>query len=91
MPGGPKELDNAFELLWSDPERSLEICQRYIVEHPDDTNGYFSRANAWKKLGENEKALADISKGLALNPNSGGYSTRGAFLHGLGRRFDARA
>ena len=84
MFGGQKELDDAFKLLRSDPERSLEICQRYVAEHPDDTNGYFSRANAWEELGENEKALADISKGLELNPNSGGYSTRGVFLHGRG-------
>ena len=84
MPGGPKELDDAFELLRSDPQRSLEICQRYVAEHPGDAHGYFSRSDVWEKLGENEKALADINKAHELNPNSGGYSTRGVFFHGLG-------
>ncbi|HKD23420.1 MAG TPA: hypothetical protein VKB71_15495 [Rhizomicrobium sp.] len=84
MPGGPKELDDAFELLRSDPQRSLEICQRYVRDHPNDAHGYFSRSNAWEELGESDKALADMSKGLELNPNSGGYSTRGVFFHGLG-------
>lgn len=84
MPGGPKELDDAFELLRSDPQRSLEICQRYVAEHSSDAHGYFSRANAWEELGENEKALADMDKGIELCPNSGTYSTRGVFLHGIG-------
>jgi tetratricopeptide (TPR) repeat protein len=84
MPGGSKELDDAFEMLRSDPQRSLEICQRYVAEHPDDANGYFSRSSAWKKLGENGKALADMDKALELSPSSGGYSTRGVFFHSLG-------
>jgi len=84
VPGGPKELDDAFELLRSDPQRSLEVCQRYVAEHPDDANGYFSRFNAWQELGEREKALADINKVLELDPNSGGYSSRGVFFRSLG-------
>ena len=47
MPGGPKELDDAFDLLPSDPQRAVEICERFIAEHPNDANGYFSRFQAW--------------------------------------------
>jgi tetratricopeptide (TPR) repeat protein len=84
MPGGPKDLDDAFELLRSDPERSLEICQRYVDAHPNDANGYFSRFKAWRQLGNKEKALADINRVLELESNSGGYSARGVFFHGFG-------
>jgi tetratricopeptide (TPR) repeat protein len=84
MPGGPEELDEAFELLRSNPVRSLEICQRYVAAHPNDADGYFSRSNAWEQLGENEKALADVNKGLELEPNSGAYSIRGKFFHEIG-------
>jgi len=84
MPGGRKELDDALELLRSDPERSLEICQRYVAEHPNDPNGYFSRFKAWCRLDENEKALTDINRVLELDPNSGGYSSRGVFFRSIG-------
>jgi tetratricopeptide (TPR) repeat protein len=84
MPGGPRELDEAFELLRYDPQRSLEICQRYVNEHPNDAEGYFSRYQAWKRLGKNDNALADINRVVELCPNSGGYSARGDFFHRIG-------
>jgi tetratricopeptide (TPR) repeat protein len=84
MPGGPKELDEAFERLDSEPERSLAICESYVSRHPDDANGFFSRFQAWRRLGDKEKALADINRVLELDPNSGGYSSRGKFFHEIG-------
>jgi Flp pilus assembly protein TadD len=79
-----KELDEALKLLRDDPQGSLEVCQRYLGEHPDDPNGLFSRFQAWRRLGNNERALADINRVLELEPNSGGYSSRGNFFHGIG-------
>jgi tetratricopeptide (TPR) repeat protein len=85
MPGGPKELDEAFEhIRRKNPQRSLEICERYIRDHPDDPNGYYSRFQAFSDLGENDKALADINKVLELDPNHGGYSSRAIFFHNIG-------
>ncbi len=78
------ELDEALKLLRSDPERSLEICERYLKEHPDDPDGLFSRFQAWCRLGNNEEALADINRVLELDPNCGGFSSRGKFFHDIG-------
>jgi tetratricopeptide (TPR) repeat protein len=85
MPGGPKELDEAFEHLRKNPSRSLEICQRYVSAHPSDANGYYSRFNAWDALGERDKALADINRVLELDPNMGGYASRGKFFRRTGQ------
>jgi len=85
MPGGPKELDEAFEhIRRKNPERSLEICDKYVNDHPDDPNGYYSRFQALSDMGENDRALADINKVLALDPNHGGYSSRAIFFHNIG-------
>lgn len=81
---GPEELDDAFEQLRHNPQRSLEICQDYWSKPPDNPSGLFSRFQAWCRLGENEKALADIDRVIELDPNSGGYSSRGSFFHGIG-------
>jgi tetratricopeptide (TPR) repeat protein len=35
-------------------------------------------------LGEYDMALADINRVLEIDPNSGGYSARGHFFHGIG-------
>jgi tetratricopeptide (TPR) repeat protein len=78
------ELDEALKLLRHDPQRSLEVCQRYLNENPNDPSGLFSRFQAWRRLGNNERALADINRVIELEPNSGGYSSRGNFFHGIG-------
>jgi tetratricopeptide (TPR) repeat protein len=85
MPGGPAELDEAFDHLRKNPSRSLEICQRYVSDHPGDANGYYSRFNAWDALGEHDKALADINRVLELDPNMGGFASRGKFFRRLGQ------
>src|SRR5580700_4733330 len=84
MPGGPEELDEAFDHLRRQPRRSLEICQRYVNDHPYDANGYYSRFNAWDALGEHDKALTDINRVLELDPNMGGYASRGKFFRRAG-------
>ncbi|MGD0142758.1 MAG: hypothetical protein ABSC92_06345 [Rhizomicrobium sp.] len=82
--GGPKELDDAFNCMMRDPQRSVEICDKYLLEHSDDTHALFMRFQALGQLGEREKALADINRVLELEPNSGGYSSRGKFFHDVG-------
>jgi tetratricopeptide (TPR) repeat protein len=78
------ELDEALKLLRTDPQRSLEICDRYLGMHPDDPSGLFSRFQAWCRLENSEKALEDINRVLELDPNSGGFSSRGQFFHSIG-------
>jgi tetratricopeptide (TPR) repeat protein len=82
--GGPKELDDAFNCMMRNPQRSVEICDKYLIEHPGDTHALFMRFQALGQLGEHDKALADIDRVLELKPNSGGYSARGKFFHDIG-------
>src|SRR5277367_4981170 len=78
------ELDEALKLLRIDPQRSLEVCDRYLAAHPDDPSGLFSRFQAWCRLGNNDSALKDINRVLELDPNCGGFSSRGKFFHDIG-------
>src|SRR5271155_2374040 len=84
MSGDPRELDEARSHLRKNPKHALEICERYVSEHPNDPNGLFSRFQAWDSLGEHDKALADINRVLELEPNMGGYSSRGNFFRKMG-------
>jgi tetratricopeptide (TPR) repeat protein len=77
-------LDEATECLRDEPLRSLAICRRYLAMHPDDPSGLFSRHQAWKKLGEFQKSLADMNRVLLLDPNSGGFSARGQLFRAIG-------
>jgi len=85
MPGGPKELDEAFDHLRKNPRRALELCEKYVSDHPDDTNGLFTRFQALRDLGQHERALADINRVVELEPNMGGYSSRGNFFRMIGQ------
>jgi tetratricopeptide (TPR) repeat protein len=78
------DLDAATECVNSDPERSLEICERYLSAHPDDSNGLFCRFQAFDELGEFESALADINRVVELDPKWITYFSRGSFLHNHG-------
>jgi tetratricopeptide (TPR) repeat protein len=84
MTDEPGELDEATRQLRHDPARSLGICERYVSAHPDDADGLFSRFQALRRLGEYERALADINRVLELDPNCAGYSSRGDLFHGVG-------
>jgi tetratricopeptide (TPR) repeat protein len=82
--GGPIELDEALYLRSKDPQRALEICERYIEEHPEDPNGFNERAEILFVLGENERAEGDFGKAIELDPHSGRHSVRGDFFRRIG-------
>jgi len=77
-------LDEANRCLRSEPLRSLAICQNYLAAHPDDLYGLFSRYQAWNRLGELQKALADISRLIALDPCWNNYSARAHLFREMG-------
>src|SRR5271163_2876734 len=83
------DLDAATKYLGSDPERSLEICDRILASHPDHSRGLFCRFQAFDELGEFENALADIDRVLELDPKWITYFSRGSFLHNHGHYEDA--
>jgi tetratricopeptide (TPR) repeat protein len=78
------ELSKTLRRLGYKGPQALELCEQYVREHPDDANGLFSRFQVLQGLGENKRALADIDRVLEIDPNSTGYSARGAFFHGVG-------
>lgn len=82
--GGPKELDDAFNLRRQNPQKALEINESYLRNHPDDPDGLFSRFQTLVDLGEYDKALDDINRVVEIEPNAGGYSARGHFFHETG-------
>ena len=84
MNDDPVQLQLARKHLRDNPQRSLEICEDYVGEHPNDPNGLFSRYQALESLGEYERALKDITKLLELDSNTGGYSCRGELYHRIG-------
>lgn len=84
MTKGADELSEAVRRLGYENPDALALCEQYVREHPDDPNGLFLRFQVLKSLSENERALADINRVLEIDPNSGGYSSRGAFFHGIG-------
>ena len=77
------ELDAASSCVKSDPRRALSICQNYLSTHPDDPLGLFYRSQAWERLGELQKALADHDRMVELDPDSHTYSMRGQLRHGM--------
>lgn len=77
-------LDEATRYLRSEPLRSLAICQNYLAAHPDDPHGLFSRYQAWNRLGELQKALADITRAIALDPCWNNYSARAQLFREMG-------
>lgn len=84
MSAYPSELDGVIDILRRNPRQALEICERYVSEHPDDPHGLFSRFQVLDTIGEHERALADIDRVLELDPDWIGYSSRGHFFHNVG-------
>jgi hypothetical protein len=58
-------LTEASDCLWDDPQRSLELCNRYLEQYPEHPHGLFSRHQAWKRLGRSSIANLAIMNGLS--------------------------
>lgn len=84
MSGYPSELDGVIDILRHDPKQALEICERYVSEHPDDPDGLFYRFQVLEDVGEHERALKDIDHLLELEPIMSNFSIRGRFFHEIG-------
>ena len=49
---------------------ALDVLNRYIVENPQDDNGYFMRGKLWWRLQKHSAAVTDYETAVALNPDS---------------------
>ncbi|HLG86271.1 MAG TPA: hypothetical protein VKZ79_03640 [Alphaproteobacteria bacterium] len=78
------DLDKAMKCRSDDPQRALEIANRYITKNPHDPLGYFSRHLTLRHLGEYKRALADCDRSMELGPHHGTYMCRGVLHRALG-------
>ena len=78
------ELDEARECAARDPHRALQLENRYIEANPSEAAGYFSRHFTWAKLGHHDRALADCSKAIGIQPNLYRYLARAEIYRALG-------
>lgn len=81
----PKEIDAQLHLLFSDPERYVALKSDEISKDSRDSQAYFGRYQGWLRLGNLERALADISASIALEEQPISYLCRGEVLCRLGR------
>jgi tetratricopeptide (TPR) repeat protein len=63
----------------------IKLCTTGLAEYPDSTTILERRAIAYQYKGENEKALADYTRIIALRPqNPDSWNSRGNLYHELG-------
>jgi len=81
----PQELVAEHQLLWSDPAKYVAMKSEEIARNPDDHHAYFNRHQGWLRLGNLDRALADINASIALEAKPIDYLCRGQILCRLGR------
>jgi tetratricopeptide (TPR) repeat protein len=83
------DIDRQFYQLLKEPERFLELANQLVEQNADDPNAYFTRHQAWGRLGVLELALADLDRALSLEDHYVTHRARGKVLRSLGRYRDA--
>jgi len=79
-----------FHLLRDDPERYLALAEELVRKNPDDAHAYFTRHQAFKKLGKYELSLADLDTVLNMAPPAWHtYESRANIFRNMGRYEDA--
>jgi Tfp pilus assembly protein PilF len=95
-PETEEELLADHKLQRSDPRRYIQIANEWIRKNPRKANGYFRRHFAWLQLGEPQKALDDINKAIAIEPDQVSVHRRAKVYRKMGehrkayRRFRSR-
>jgi hypothetical protein len=56
------DFERQFELRRTDPAKFLDLMNKLVERRPDDGHSYFSRHQAWTRLGRLDLALADLDK-----------------------------
>jgi tetratricopeptide (TPR) repeat protein len=56
----------AIEYLKSDIEKSRELFDKVMLEHPDYVPTYYHAAKLYQDLGDKEKAISIYEKGIAV-------------------------
>ena len=80
-----EDMARKFGLLRTNPQEYFALAEQFIRENPDDSDGYYSRHNAWIKLGRSDLALADLNRVVELKPDKPAFEARGDLLRDLGQ------
>jgi tetratricopeptide (TPR) repeat protein len=83
-PTTPEEVKVLHDLLRSHPRRYLRIVNEWIAENPGNSHAYFDRHFAWLKLGEPQRALADLDMVIQLDPKPVAFWSRGEVYRRIG-------
>jgi tetratricopeptide (TPR) repeat protein len=78
------EISALDGILRSDPQRYLRIVNRWIADDPENSRAYFSRHNAWMRIGEPQRALGDLNRAIELKPTPIRFLARAHVYRHLG-------
>jgi len=79
-----EEIEAAHKVLNDDPRLYLSIVDGWLRDNPNSHQAYLNRHFAWMRLGKPRRALEDLDKLVALNPDPLSYLSRGAVYRHLG-------
>ncbi len=83
-PTTPEELSDLHKIRRRDPQRYLDIVNKWITADPKNTDAYFSRHFAWIDIGEPQRALEDLNRVIELEPDRMSLLSRGNVYRHLG-------
>ena len=71
----------------SNPIKNIQYYSKKIKSDADNYEHYFQRANAYRQIGNYNKAIEDLTKVIDLNPNHwNAYSTRSVCYYFIGQK-----
>merc|ERR1712098_729326 len=75
-------LNNAIGMLYQ--HQIIRECTEQIEAKPKNPNHYFSRAQAYKEIGDYNAAIVDLTRVIQMSPNRPqAYLLRGTLHHNL--------
>jgi tetratricopeptide (TPR) repeat protein len=85
-PTSAEELRALHDILRTDPQRYLRIVNGWIEQNRENSHAYFDRHSAWMRIGEPQRALADLNKVIELQsqPSAMSLMARGEVYRHLG-------
>ena len=69
------------EIRAKDYPRALVACGCALALAPEDAHPYYYRAEAERGLGDQEGAMADLTKAIEISPDEAGFHTARAWLN----------
>ncbi len=85
----PGKLIAEHQLFRENPKKYLELISEFIRQDPTDPTEYFSRHQAWAKLGQLDNALEDFNHSIKLEDTMMSRLARGRLLCRMGRYQEA--